>query len=159
MKSKLTFTTMLVFFFLLGISCENDTNKMKSDFKVEGFSHTGCKNKTRSNSKEDAEYMHLKTVAQNTLRVQHLNATFNCCPQELIVNTTVRNDTILINEDEKMQGCNCVCKYDLRYKLVSLDYGTYHVMLKRQKDLVIEEFDLDFNSKTDKSILIKLKDY
>ena len=51
----------------------------------------------------------------------------NCCPtQELLLDMSVQNDTIIINEIEPGPGgCHCICNYPVTATLGPFEPGTY----------------------------------
>lgn len=63
------------------------------------------------------------------LIIKHINAGFNCCPESLWCTVTYRNDTILIQEFEKQQGCKCTCLYDLDLEVAGVESGKYHLRI------------------------------
>ncbi len=147
-------TTILAAFLLLGIySCENNEEKIENKentLSISDFTHSNCKPNTKSLFGK--EYLELE-AEDKFLKVKHINATFNCCPSKLLVNSKISNDTITINEDEKDGVCNCICTYDLDYKIGTLEYGKYHIILNKMNS-VFYEFDLDFNSETNEVVNI-----
>ncbi len=138
------------------VGCDDKENSRKSreeNYEIRDFSHTECK--PRSKSGNLREYLELK--AENKyLRIRHINAEFNCCPKELLINSKINNDTIFVYQNEKESSCNCVCKYDLNYKVGPLEYKTYHFVLNHMNSVLIE-FDLDFDANTNLNSDIKLK--
>jgi len=66
---------------------------------------------------------------QNTLFLKHLNATFNCCPEEIIAEVVVSGDTIMITEDETEGLCDCHCLFDLEYEINDIYPGEYTVIV------------------------------
>ncbi|MBD3178891.1 MAG: hypothetical protein GF417_04430 [Candidatus Latescibacteria bacterium] len=66
----------------------------------------------------------------NTLTLKHLNAGFNCCPEELLADITVSNDTIRIVEIETEGLCDCNCLFDLEYEFSNIDPGEYTVIIE-----------------------------
>lgn len=59
------------------------------------------------------------------LILKHINAGFNCCPESLWCNVILRNDTIIIREFEKQQGCKCNCLYDLDLEVLGIEPAKY----------------------------------
>ena len=141
--SKILFLCGIIVF--MAFSCEKD-NVDDKIFHVKDFSYDGCKN-TSSKSSID-EYIEYKTVDENYLSVKHVNALFNCCPGKLIVNAIIDSAKLIITEDEEEHACDCICHYDLNYKIGPLEYGEYHFIVKSLY-LTDTEFILDFSSSTD----------
>jgi len=63
------------------------------------------------------------------LILKHINAAFNCCPESLWCTVAFRNDTILIQEFEKQQGCKCNCLYDLDLEVEGIEPGEYYLRI------------------------------
>ncbi len=66
---------------------------------------------------------------QNVLSINHRNAGFNCCPDELAAVVSVLGNVITIEEVEFLYGggCFCLCLFDLAYEIVGLPPGEYTV--------------------------------
>jgi len=65
--------------------------------------------------------------AAHKLILNHVNSGFNCCPEEISCEVSLKNDTILIIETEKMQGCNCNCLFDLEIEVNNVVKDLYQV--------------------------------
>jgi hypothetical protein len=66
---------------------------------------------------------------QSVLILTHLNAGFNCCPGEIVVDITFENSTITIREDETEALCSCLCLFDLDYRIENLAPGEYTIVV------------------------------
>lgn len=64
------------------------------------------------------------------LSLKHINAAFNCCPEEIITDISINNDTIRIAEDEKNGLCDCICLFDLQYELRNIEPGDYTIIFE-----------------------------
>lgn len=65
---------------------------------------------------------------ESILLLRHLNGRFNCCPDSLTADFTIATVSILIEEIEwASQPCDCICLYDLDYKITDLPLGTYTI--------------------------------
>lgn len=155
MKPKPILIMQFALFLLLGISCEHEQDK-GSTFGIKDFSYSDCKTETKFVSSKEKEHVRFTAVASKYLAVEHINSEFNCCPGKLEVNTFISNDTIVVNETEKEQGCKCICPYDLKYKIGVLEHGKYHVILKKMNSK-FAEFDLKFDESTNETVNIEHK--
>jgi hypothetical protein len=63
----------------------------------------------------------------NVLHLFHSNATFNCCPGQIITEVSVRNDTVFVAEDDLMEACRCICPFDVMIDVERLVSGQYTV--------------------------------
>lgn len=81
------------------------------------------------------------------LSLFHQNGVFNCCPDSLMADIAVSNDTVYIEESEafgELGGCDCICPYDLEMMIDNLPSGEYTVVLigPYMDEPVIFEMDL-----------------
>lgn len=63
------------------------------------------------------------------LSLTHINTAFNCCPDSFPVTISLSGDTLRIVENEMLDqgGCNCLCLYDLEYRVSDLPPGSYQL--------------------------------
>ncbi len=67
-------------------------------------------------------------VAENRIHVTHLNATYNCCPDEIKVVLSVKANKLKVTEKESITTpCDCLCCYDVEAKIAGLIPGEYTV--------------------------------
>lgn len=83
------------------------------------------------------------------LNITHYNAGFNCCPGEFsAVKIFVENGIIILDESKVTGECNCLCLFDVDYKINNLPIGEYefrvisNVDLFGQKPIAGAKFDL-----------------
>lgn len=60
-----------------------------------------------------------------TVRMVHTNATYNCCPEDIVVSMSVEGDVIAVTEKEIGGFCHCLCCYDVKSTIVDLPPGEY----------------------------------
>ncbi|MBT3242798.1 MAG: hypothetical protein HN352_06580 [Bacteroidetes bacterium] len=72
----------------------------------------------------------------STLLLQHFNAGFNCCPEEILLSLDFIGDTIVVTERDSMQLCRCNCLYNL-------DITVHHVKPKKYVVQMLEPFVKD----------------
>jgi len=108
----------------------------------------GCKTKGDNTKGAEQEYITLKTVDDYYLLFSHINSIFNCEPGEITVSVEIISNEITITEKESTAMANCVCPYDLEFKLGPLQYGDYHLIFKKA-GLTFKEYNLDFKKSTD----------
>ncbi|MCK5821497.1 MAG: hypothetical protein KAH17_06410 [Bacteroidales bacterium] len=122
-------TTILVFFFLL-YACTKEQPREWQDPEVSLEKVGGCKDftpKTDSDYPNDTDCLSFEFDGDSILTMTHINAGFNCCPEEFIVKVDIRNDTIYITESERDGLCDCNCLYDLHFTIQPLPPGIYHI--------------------------------
>lgn len=83
------------------------------------------------------------------LNLKHINTAFNCCPDKLYCDISIKNDTVIIEESERKQGCLCLCLYDIESEVYNIEAKSYILKfiepyLGDQEELVFE-IDLSFN--------------
>ncbi len=156
MKPRLLISMILVLLSVSIVGCDDKEDKSNEKVVFVGVKdllHTDCKTTTKSLLAK--EYLELEEQGKY-LAIKHVNAIFNCCPKELLVTSRVSNDTIFINEIEKEAMCNCICPYDLNYKVGALNYGNYHVILSQMdSNTILVEFDLNFKLGMTETVNIK----
>ncbi|MCX6828907.1 MAG: hypothetical protein NT002_06440 [candidate division Zixibacteria bacterium] len=64
---------------------------------------------------------------KRVLRLKHINAVFNCCPDSILADIRISRDSITITERELNSGCRCLCNYDLDYEIINLKPDDYTV--------------------------------
>lgn len=98
--------------------------------------------------------VYLSTDDENNLIVFHENAGFNCCIDDVVSTIEVRGDSIIINEEAyEPNPCECLCLYDVTYKISNLNEGKYFFYLNEprippNKETLPEikfDFDLEFS--------------
>ncbi len=65
--------------------------------------------------------------SDSILHINHINAGFNCCPDELLANMEFENGIITVTEDESLinGGCYCLCLFNFDYDIKRLPPGIY----------------------------------
>jgi len=69
------------------------------------------------------------TVQGSTLHVLHRNATYNCCPADIVISLVVEGNVLRLTEEEILGGeaCTCLCCYNVEATVVDLAAGVYMV--------------------------------
>lgn len=147
MKNLIKILFMCGIIVFMAFSCNKDETD-DNIFHVKDFSYDGCKN--TSNKTSTDEYIEYKTIDNNYLSIKHVNVFFSCCSEtNILVNSEIRNDTIIVYESEEniSPDCDCICYYDLNFSIGPLEYGEYYFIIKIF-DYTSTEFLLDFSSST-----------
>lgn len=115
-------------------SCEQDKEtSQESVFKNEYTNDPTCKTSFANEQKSISTASNLSCVeytydAENQkLYLLHVNAGFNCCPEELYYTVKFASDTILIQEYETDSDCDCNCLYDLNMEVEGVENTTYQI--------------------------------
>lgn len=65
----------------------------------------------------------------SVLVLKHINAGFNCCPENFTVGNELKGDSLIITEDDVKHGCKCNCLFDLDIRIRNLPKGAYHIRI------------------------------
>ena len=132
MKTKAVFL-IAALTFLMSAGCHDEKAPVTSGITGSITDHSDCKLFKDANLKftEPDTFSCINysyDPANLKLSLQHINAGFNCCPEEIYCEIFTHNDTILIKELEKGQACNCLCLFDLDIEVNNV--GQYKYVLK-----------------------------
>lgn len=147
----LKLTSLLFIATLFFASCDKDKTEV---FGVKDFTHSDCKNNSKKNFLNEPETITLKTIGENELKITRKNVTFNCCPGELKVETSLIGDTLTLKEYSTENSCNCICPYDLEYTIEELEYGNVVFLITTKDYYESYRFKFNLNSNTDTTITI-----
>lgn len=148
MKTSIIYTFFVVFTVAI-TSCKKEfpddplaiNNLTVSDCKTEGDNVNGI----------FAEYITLRTVDNYYLQYNHINSMFNCALGQITVSIEISSSAISINEKETSSLANCICPYDLEFRLGPLQYGSYTIKFQKGGGTFME-YSLDFKKSTDVKI-------
>jgi hypothetical protein len=94
-----------------------------------GYSNSGCLMEGGSDDmpcEEDDAFEFI--VEGNGLCVSHLNATYNCCPDDIEVSLVVEEWLLILTEEEVLvEPCFCLCCYEVASTVEGLSPGEYAV--------------------------------
>lgn len=121
----------LAMIFLLSV-CEEEVRKHELQEIAGGLiSHSDCKSykpeKTTAGEKDFTSVTYSFQPTDNKLKLNHINAGFNCCPGEISCDISFQNDTINIIEKELEHSCKCDCLFDLEIEIEGIEAKTYHL--------------------------------
>ena len=146
MKIKLLY--FLFILTIIGLSCE-DSKFPDEQFSVQDIKYGTCKPATKSVLNE---YILLSVKDEYYIDFNHINSYFNCSPGQIIIKATLVGNNIQINEYETDPSANCICPYDLEFRIGPLQYDTYVLTLKKGGfEILVEEFVFksDLNKRID----------
>ena len=141
--------TIVMIFLTTCLSCDK-SEFPSQDFSVDEINYGDCKPITKSVLDE---YLELTTINDYYLAISHINAMFNCAPGQIIVDATLEDNIISINEYSTENSANCICPYDLSFSIGPLQYETYILSVKHNYEIL--NVEIDFNKNTDLRIDIK----
>ncbi len=129
--------TLLISSFVLVYSCgEQKTTTEPSSNTPSGMLIElpySCKPLSREDPEAispDRECFKYRYDGASSLELDHINTAFNCCPEEIVADITIENDTIIISESETGGLCDCICLFDLSYKISGLEPSEYTIIFK-----------------------------
>ena len=67
---------------------------------------------------------------KGNLKVYHINAGFNCCPEHFQIPVVVTGDRINIDETVVDGNCDCNCLYDVNYSISGVKPGIYIIEVR-----------------------------
>jgi hypothetical protein len=89
----------------------------------------------------DQDCIEYQYDGSSVLLLKHINAGFNCCPDEILAEITIESNVITIDENESLEisgGCYCLCLFDVDYEITNLPPGVYTIKIN---GLYLEEGD------------------
>jgi hypothetical protein len=117
--------------------------------------YIGCKESSKGTAIDgvppDQDCVEYYYDGENTLLLKHINAGFNCCPDQILANITIQGNTITIQENESLEpsgGCDCLCLFDVDYQISNLSPGEYTI---RIDGMYLEEGDEELEFTVDLS--------
>lgn len=131
------------------ISCKKESTN--DPMSIYDLSVDGCKpmeDDAKGDNPFPAEYITLKTIDNYYLLFNHINTIFNCQPGQITVTLSISNDTITLNEEESEYSADCVCPFDITFKLGPLEEGIYTIMFQKFEG-TFKKYSLDFNKSSD----------
>ncbi|HRZ41639.1 MAG TPA: hypothetical protein P5228_02935 [Bacteroidales bacterium] len=102
--------------------------------KDKPVNHSDCKTfsgkSTVQNLGPDSSGVEYSYDIQNKqLNIKHINAGFNCCPDEIYCHVERLGDTIQVKESEKEAGCDCNCLFDIDFIVEDVEQQAYYFSL------------------------------
>lgn len=116
---------------LLGlVNCSSETSApTQSSLHPVGalVGYDGCISLLSLTSTDDC--LEWEYTKEGTLKITHLGAGFNCCPEEIYAEVTITGGEIVIDEKEKDHGCRCLCLFTVEYEVTNLKPGDYRIQV------------------------------
>jgi hypothetical protein len=159
---------MIIFIGVLSLPLVNCDEKKMAPTQIGGslVNHSSCKSSKSGlilNDVPDSisciNYMYDKD--SKTLSLSHLNAGFNCCPESLYCKISINADTIMIEEFEKNNACDCNCLFDLDYELSGVEKKSYFLKFTEPYALDQEPllFEIDLSAQIEGSYCVTRTQY
>jgi hypothetical protein len=120
------------------------------------LNYSGCKEFQKGTAIDstppDQDCIEYQYDGSSVLLLKHVNAGFNCCPDDILADITIEDNVITIEEDESLEisgGCDCICLFDVNYRISNLPPGEYTIrvygMYLQEGDEILE-FTVDLAS-------------
>jgi len=118
----------------------NNTNNTNNTNNGDGphlvsYDHTGCKDQEKTidfGLFTGFECVVWTYDGAGALELRHVNALFNCCPNEALGLTgevAFADGVFTLTESDNGGDCRCMCRYDLVYQLSGVVPGAYEVVV------------------------------
>jgi hypothetical protein len=131
--------------------------------------YSGCKESAKTSLPDitppDQDCIQYQYDGESILLLKHVNAGFNCCPDEILADVAVTGSVITVTESESLEpsgGCFCLCLFDVDYQISNLPPGEYTITVNQlylQPGEQILEFTFDFASSPSGSYCVQRDDY
>lgn len=114
-------------------SCSNDVGPIISDEEFQLIDYEGCKFietevLLKSNSAPSyQDCIEYRFDSTGVLWITHVNGAFNCCPSDITADIQINGSRITITEQEADAPCDCICLYDLEYRILNLPIASYQL--------------------------------
>lgn len=91
------------------------------------------------------------------LLLTHINTVFNCCLSGIDAEAVLNGDSIVVNEQEKLDGygCHCVCLYDLDVMIENVSLQRYYLKINDES----LNFEPDLTKEVDGYYCVTKKEY
>jgi hypothetical protein len=131
MKITANLSLLIILSATLFWSCDDNSSKNNGLKPLLNFiGHSPCKYE-KSTSVSDITPDSLScvnysyNVSTGKLSITHINAGFNCCPDEIYCTFIVEADTLIITERETSALCDCNCLFDLELEISDVQSASY----------------------------------
>jgi len=113
---------LIIFIIITTFACDNRISTEDGAL----ITHSLCKNEKSIISDTNETCVEYSYDAESKiLNLKHINTAFNCCPDRLYCDISVKNDTIFVEEFERKQGCDCLCLYDMEAEVYNIESKKY----------------------------------
>lgn len=126
---KKAILALIIFSSLLYISCQEDANNLLSGKVIKFSSCKGSSNLLKGMNTNAESCIYFSYDGNGLLKLKHVNAGFNCCPQQVYISVKQMGNKIIIDEKEMAQNCRCLCLYDVEAEIINLAPGKYTIAI------------------------------
>lgn len=132
-------TVLLILVLLVLVGTTVSSCQLEGTIAVEGtltisVNHSGCNGATHSENLNFGERhddcLIFDGLNSGPLVLTHVNAAFNCCPDQIIASIERNGSEIRIIEEETSSDCDCLCLYTLEIYISNLEEGVYTIIIE-----------------------------
>lgn len=141
----------LLLFLLPVIGCDREGSLNPA---INLVSSSVCKEhglKTIDGNSSGQDCIQYAWVTGDTLKIKHINAGFNCCPQGFQVKLKMVVDTLVITESENSNLCDCNCLFDLSYTVTGISKDNWCIRVEEPYIQQPEQKKILFRADLDKT--------
>lgn len=126
-------TLIVIQLSIISFSCSDDDGPIISGAEAQLINYEGCKfTESAFLFKGNLAPTHQDCIefrydSTGVLHLTHVNGAFNCCPSNITADIEISGNRITITEQEADAPCDCICLYDLEYRIFNLPINTYQV--------------------------------
>jgi hypothetical protein len=153
-------------FIVLLISCQEEQQKELPPMNGSVTSQSDCKSYAKSTHDDNtpdsiSKVNYIFDSESSTLYMEHINAGFNCCPEEISIQASFHNDTIYIEKSEEAALCNCLCCFDINMEISNVKQTAYTIHFIELYNNALPEisFEVDFTQQTEGTNYVIRHDY
>jgi len=142
-------------------SCENkEENVQESSFNYyEGckYSKSGVSIDSITSKQTCIQYF----MDGNTLIFKHINAGFNCTPDNVFAEIRISNNLIIIEESQELTTpSDCKCLFDIEMQITNVEKDAYTIKIFEPYQLnQMIEFNIDLSANTTGTYCVDRTDY
>ncbi len=146
---------LFALFFLIGVTgCDKETSN--ESLRVKDVSYFGCKEtKSLRATFHGEEYIEYKAVADGYLNIKHVNVRFNCCLDNITVDVSMEDNIITVDENETNPICDCICDYDLEYRLGPLTPNKEYILIFSSGSYVFTKLIIKYTPSLEGKIVVQ----
>lgn len=130
------------------LSCNKDNEIVNNDFDFVTASQFKCiATNILPFTKETYQ---VKYKNDGIVQIIHTNAVFNACADNIMVAGVVKQDSIIVRENDTNTACNGIKCYNLEYNLSPIKDGRYVLKIGSKESVI-----LNLNKTTDQTFELK----
>ena len=161
-KKSILLIPMLLLSAMMNVGCSSD-EEPNGSLRTRSIENSGCKQgnnakvQSRASDRPDlfTETITLTAQKGGWLRVEHKDALFPCCIDNIAVQVSMEDN--LITAQENMIGsdaCNCICPYDINFEVGKLTEGNYTLIVETESFVRLKK-EIHYSNNYNETIVIR----